>query len=83
MKQISPNVFVGDDDDYEKVKDNKDWAVVRCAKFGPGGHKDVLGYDTQAAPEGKNKYWVRRSNLLALNLLDLDDPNFVDRKSVV
>jgi hypothetical protein len=82
MKQISPNVYVGDDADYEKVKDNKDWAFVRCCKFGPGGHKDILGYDTQASPEGKNKYWVRRSNILALNLLDLDDPNFVPTEAI-
>jgi len=82
MKQISPNVYVGDDADYEKVKDARDWAFVRCCKYGPGGHQQTLGYSTLAAPEGKNKYWVRRSNLLALNLLDLDDPNFVPTEAI-
>jgi hypothetical protein len=82
MKQISPNVFVGDDADYEKVKDSKDWSFVRCCKFGPGGHKDTLGYETQGAPDGKDKYWVRRGNRLALNLLDLDDPNFIDPEMI-
>ena len=82
MKQISPNVYVGDDADYEKHKDDKDWAFVRCCKYGPGGHQQTLGYSTLAAPEGKNKYWVRRSNLLALNLLDLDDPNFVPTEAI-
>ena len=77
MKQISPSVYVGDDSDYEKIKDDKSWVSVRCCKFGPGGHKDTLGYETQGAPDGKDKYWVRRSNRLALNLLDLDDPNFI------
>lgn len=82
MKQISPNVYVGDDDDYEKVKDDKSWAFLRCCKFGPGGHKDTLGYTTQAAPEGKNQFWVKRGNLMALNLLDLDDPNFVPEEAI-
>jgi hypothetical protein len=82
MKQISPNVFVGSDDDYEKQKDNKEFSFLRCCKFGLGGHKDTLGYDTQASPEGKNKYWVKKGNLLALNLLDLDDPNHVPVEAI-
>lgn len=82
MKQISPNVYVGSDEDYEKLKDEKSWAFLRCCKFGSGGHKETLGYDTQAAPEGKNKYVVKRGNLMALNLLDLHDPHFVPEDAI-
>ncbi len=82
MVQISPNVFVGSDSDYEKIKDDKDWVALRCAKFGPGSHKEILGYETQAAPEGPNKYWVKKGRVLALNLLDLDDPNFVPPEAI-
>jgi hypothetical protein len=82
MKQISPSVYVGSDEDYEKVKDDKEWATLRCCKFGPGGHKEMLGYDTQAAPEGPNKYWTKRGRKMALNLLDLDDPNFVPEEAI-
>lgn len=82
MVEISPNVFVGGDDDYEKVKVKSGWSCLRCAKFGSGGHKDILGYETQAAPEGKNQYWVKKGNLMALNLLDLHDPNFIDTEMI-
>jgi protein-tyrosine phosphatase len=82
MKQISPNVYVGSDEDYDKLKDDKSWAFVRCAKYGPGGHQQTLGYHTLAAPEGKNKFVARKGNLLALNLLDLDDPNFVPEEAI-
>lgn len=75
--EVYPRLWVGGDEEYEKVKDREGWAFVRAAKYGPGGHQQTLNYHTLAAPEGKNKYTVRRGNLLALNLLDLDDPNFI------
>lgn len=82
MKQISPNVYVGGDEDYEKVKNDKDWCYVRCCKFGDGGHKDLLGYNTQSSPEGPHKYWAKKGRVLALNLLDLDDPNYVPEEAI-
>ena len=78
MEEIYDKLYVGDDAAYDKLKDNKRWSFLRCCKYGPGGHQQTLDYHTLAAPDGKNKFWVRRGNLLALNLLDLDDPNFVD-----
>jgi hypothetical protein len=77
MEEVYPRLWVGDDEDYSKVKDRPNWSILRACKYGPGGHQDTLGYHTLAAPEGKNKYWVKRGNRLALNLLDLDDPNFI------
>lgn len=77
MAEVYPRLWVGDDEDYEKIKDKEGWSAVRCCKYGSGGHQQTLGYHTLAAPEGKNKYWVRRGNRLALNILDLDDPNFI------
>lgn len=82
MKEISPNVFVGGDEDYEKIKNDKSWVALRCAKYGPGGHQQTLEYHTLAAPEGENQYWVERIRLMSLNLLDLDDPDFVPVEAV-
>jgi hypothetical protein len=79
MEEVIPRLWVGDDADYEKVKGRPHWAILRCCKYGPGGHQQTLGYDTLGAPEGKNHFWVRRGNVLALNLLDLDDPHFIDQ----
>jgi hypothetical protein len=75
MEQIIKNVYVGADRDYDHVKDREDFSVLRCCKYGPGGHKDLLKYTTQAAPEGPTRYWVKKGRVMAMNLLDLDDPN--------
>lgn len=74
MEQIIAGIFVGGDKDYERVASREDFSVVRCCKFGPGGHKQILGYATQAAPDGPNKYWVEKDRLFALNMLDLAEP---------
>ena len=75
MEQIIKNVYVGADRDYDHVKDREDFSILRCCKYGPGGHKDLLKYTTRSAPEGPNRYWVKQGRVMALNLLDLDDPN--------
>jgi hypothetical protein len=76
VEQIIDRVFSGGDKDYEKVKDREDFSIIRCAKYGPGGHKDILKYTSRAAPPGKDRYWVREGDhLLALNMIDSDDPS--------
>ena len=77
MEEIYNNVWVGDDTDYEKIKDKKDWKSVRMCKFGPGGHKETLGYETMGAPKGKNYLSVEAPNRIAINIIDMDDPNFI------
>lgn len=81
--EIIKHIYVGNDDSYNKVKDNENFFVIRCCKFGDSGHKDILGYKTQAAPDGEHKYWARKGRVLALNLLDLDDPNFEPKSAFV
>lgn len=76
MIEIIDNLFVGDDKTYEKIEDKSGWSVLRCCKEGPDGHRQLLGYKTPGAPKGKDYLSVRHKNLLALNMLDIDDPNF-------
>ena len=64
MEEIYKGVWVGDDNDYEKIKDKPEWKSVRCCKFGPGGHKETLGYTTQGAPSGKIIYPLKQTTEL-------------------
>lgn len=87
MEEIykAPNgsrIYVGDDLDYEKVKDNSDFKSCRMCKFGPGGHKETLGYTTQAAPKGKDYLSVVAKNRIAINIIDMQDPNMIPWKCI-
>ena len=77
MEQIYDNVWVGDDTDYEKIESNKDWRSVRMCKYGPGGHQQTLGYTTPGAPKGKNYLSVEAGNRIAINIIDMQDPNMI------
>jgi hypothetical protein len=82
MEEIIPRLFEGNDEAYEKTKGRAGWSYLRAAKYGPGGHKEILGYSTPGAPPGKNYLWVRKGNLLALNILDLDDPEMIPEELI-
>jgi hypothetical protein len=52
----------------EKCEDVQVW---------PGGHQQTLGYHTRSAPKGKNYLFVEAPNHIAINILDMLDPNFI------
>jgi len=81
--EVIPNLYVGGNEEYEKVKDKSGWSWLRCAKYGPGGHQQTLGYHTLAAPKGPNYLVVRKKNLMALNLIDQDDPNYIPEECIL
>lgn len=83
MEEIFDRVYVGGDADYAKAVLKDGWSVLRCCKYGQGGHQQILGYRTTAAPKGPHYLWAKQGDrLLALNMLDLDDPNFIDPKMI-
>lgn len=82
MEEVLDHLWVGGDRDYEKLKDREGWSFLRTCKEGPGGHRFILGYNTLGAPKDKNYLSVRKGNTLALNLLDLDDPNFISTEMI-
>jgi hypothetical protein len=82
MQRIYQGVYVGDDTDYVRSQYREDFSFLRCCKYGPGGHQQTLDYHTPAAPEGDEHFVVKRERLMALNMLDLDDPNFVDPEMI-
>lgn len=77
MHNIINNLYVGDDSDYERVKDDPKFKTLRCCKEGSGGHRETLDYHTRAAPDGPNYLAVIRPNRMALNFIDPLDPNFI------
>lgn len=78
MVEVVPQLYVGGDADYEKIKDKQGWSVLRTCKEGPGGHRDTLGYTTPGAPKGPDYLAAPKGKRrLALNFIDPDDPNFI------
>jgi len=83
MTNIIGDLYVGDDADYEKIKDRGDWRSLRCCKEGPGGHRDSLGYTTPGAPKDSPEYLAAmKRNRMALNMIDPDDPNLIPEAMV-
>ena len=83
MEQIYNNLYIGGDVDYDKLKGKEGWSFSRCCKYGNGGHQQVLGYSSLGAPKDKNYLSARpEDNHIAINILDLDDPNMIPIKCV-
>lgn len=77
MHSLIDHLYVGGDAEYELIKNRKDWSTLRCCKFGPGGHKDTLGYETMGAPKGSSYLSVDSLRRRALNFIDVADPNLI------
>ena len=77
MIEVYPNLFVGNQDDYENnVKYKANWAVVHACK--DPYHRAALGYKSKAAPKDHPEYLIaKRAHRLILNLIDVDDVNYV------
>jgi predicted protein tyrosine phosphatase len=76
MIEVYPNLFVGNEQDYESDVANQDgWAVVHACK--EPYHRQALGYSGRGAPKHHPEYLVaRRGNRLILNIVDADNPAF-------
>lgn len=77
MIEIYNNLYVGNQTDYEsnvKYKDN--WLVVHACK--EPYHRQTVGYSGKACPKEHPEYLLaRRQNKLILNLVDVDNPDWV------
>jgi len=82
MKEIHPNLFIGDQQDYErKVQGREAWKVVQACK--EPYHRNALGYSTHGAPKNDPEYLIaRRGNRLILNLVDADNPNYIPKEII-
>lgn len=77
MKEVLPNLYVGNDIDWDmQVKGLPNWAVVHCAK--EPYHRAALGYTTPGAPKSHpDYYYIRQGQELTLNMVDAKDPKFI------
>jgi predicted protein tyrosine phosphatase len=82
MVEIIPNLFVGDEADYERrVRREPGWCVVHACK--EPYHRQALGYTGRATSKTHPEYLVaRRGDRLILNFIDADDPAYVPREMV-
>jgi hypothetical protein len=74
MIEVYPNLFVGNEQDYEfKVSNQDGWSVVHACK--EPYHRQALGYSGRGAPKNHPEYLVaHRDNRLILNIVDADNP---------
>ena len=77
MIEVAPRLFVGSQTDYEtQAKDDNSWTVVQACK--EPYHRAALGYTGRAARNDHPEYlFCKRDNRLILNLVDVDDPQYV------
>lgn len=82
MIEIHPNVFIGNEHDYEsKVRHEPGWCVIHACK--EPYHRQALGYTGRAAPKDHPEYLIaRRGNRLILNLVDAPDPAYIPREII-
>ncbi|MDZ7721064.1 MAG: hypothetical protein U5K72_19745 [Balneolaceae bacterium] len=69
MTEIQPNLFIGNENDYEfNVKDQEGWSVVHACK--EPYHRQALGYSGRGAPKDHPEYLMaKRENRLILKLV--------------
>jgi hypothetical protein len=82
MIEIYPNLFIGNENDYEtRVRHEPGWYVVHACK--EPYHRQALGYSGRAAPKNHPEYLIaRRGNRLILNLVDAPDPAYISKEII-
>ncbi len=76
MREVHPNLWVGNAEDEAAVRDNPDWYVISAAK--DPWHRKALGYTGRSAPKDDNEYfYAYRPRRLILNLVDAPDAAYI------
>lgn len=82
MAGVIDRLFVGDEEIYKRLRGREGWSFLRACKNGVDSHRDLLGYTELSAPKGPNYLWVRKGNVLALNIIDIDDVNYIPEQMI-
>ena len=82
MREVAPNLFVGNAEDFEtNVRHDDAWAVVQACK--EPYHRNALGYTGRAVDKTHPEYQIaRRGNRLILNMVDADNPAYIPKEIV-
>ncbi len=80
MIEVYPNLFVGDQADYDdRVQQQEGWRIVHACK--EPYHRQALGYTGRAAPQTHPEYLIaRRGHRLILNMVDANDPAYIPKE---
>jgi hypothetical protein len=81
MEELRKGLWLGSDKDVDKAKD-KGWARLCCCKEGPDSHRSMIGYTTLGAPRDSRYLVARKGDVMALNLIDVDDPSMIPNEPI-
>lgn len=70
MKEIYPNIFIGNEQDYYLIQRESNWAILHCCKN--PFHCQFVGYRRNLSPSHPDYALKRCGNEMALNLVDMD-----------
>jgi len=73
MIEIYNSIFIGDQHDYELIKNENGWAILHCCKH--PHHMVLTGYSGNLHPSHPDFKYKKSGNRLALNLVDVRDYN--------
>lgn len=76
MENVIRGLYVGSDEDVSEAR-KRGYARLCACKDGPDGHRSMLGYTTMGAPKDKDYLSARREDVMALNLIDVEDPELI------
>lgn len=82
MIEITKDLFIGCQDDYEEiVKKQEGWFVIHACK--EPYHRQALGYTGRGAANTHPEYLIaERGNRLILNLVDVDNPAYISKEII-
>lgn len=82
MIEVYPNLFIGDQNDYDySVAGEEGWMIIHACK--EPYHRKALGYRGRGAPKDHPEYLVaRRDHRLILNIVDTNNPAFFAKEMI-
>ncbi|WP_320130766.1 dual specificity protein phosphatase [uncultured Sphaerochaeta sp.] len=77
MKEIFPNLFIGNQEDFDRfVKFQQNWATIHACK--EPYHRKAVGYTGRSCSKDNAEYLLAiRDDELMLNLVDVADPLWI------
>ncbi|SMO48396.1 dual specificity protein phosphatase family protein [Gracilimonas mengyeensis] len=82
MIEIHPNLYVGDQTDFERnVRNQQGWSIVHACK--EPYHREAVGYSGRGAPKHHPEYLIaKRGHRLMLNLIDPENPAYIPKEII-
>ncbi len=81
MIEVCANLHVGSERDEQRMRSQAGWFFIHACK--EPYHRQALGYTGRAAAKTHPEYLIaRRNGRLVLNLVDVDDPNYIPAEIV-